>query len=142
MYFKTLIAILILAGTANFINLCAQNVESTTAVETTQNGAKIKFDRSLFDFGTVNTTHNGEFEFTFTNEGNEPLLVSRVQGCCGSRIVDYTKEPIQPGETGFIKLFVYVNNPGVVINKTITVITNDLANPTTYVRFKVNVENA
>ena len=59
--------------------------------ETTHNFGKIAKD--------VPVTH----EFSFTNRGETPLIISNVKGSCGCTVTDYTKESIAPGESGMVK---------------------------------------
>lgn len=91
-----------------------------------QKPAEIKFE--------VNTYHFGEFsqknakqscKFTFTNVGEQPLIINQAVASCGCTVPKYPKEPIQPGATGVIE--VEYNGTGKSLGffkKTITVRTN------------------
>ena len=77
-----------------------------------QNPAQIKFD-------VVSCV------FTFTNAGEQPLVVNQAIASCGCTVPEYTKEPIKPGEKGEIK--VTYNGEGKFpghFKKSITVRTN------------------
>ena len=50
----------------------AQNTKAETK-EVPENGAKIRFTELEHNYGTIQKGGNGECEFTFVNEGNEPL---------------------------------------------------------------------
>ncbi|NQY11594.1 MAG: DUF1573 domain-containing protein [Flavobacteriales bacterium] len=65
----------------------------------------IEFEEMEYDFGNVkqNTTDN-EHVFTFTNTGDEPLIITNAKGSCGCTVPKYPKEPIAPGETGIIEV--------------------------------------
>lgn len=70
-----------------------------------QKAAEIKFDKVTHNFGkfsekepVVNCT------FTFTNVGEQPLVVNQAVASCGCTVPEYTKTPIQPGEKGEIKI--------------------------------------
>ena len=39
----------------------------------------ITFDKSVHDYGTIVQNANGDCEFTFTNEGKEPLVLYKVK---------------------------------------------------------------
>ena len=71
--------------------------------------AKIKFESTTYDFGNIRedggrVTH----EFTFINEGSEPLKITSARAECGCTKPEYPKKEISPGEKGVIKV---VYNP-------------------------------
>ena len=66
---------------------------------------------------------NGERVFTFTNIGNMPLIISRVQSTCGCTIPKKPEKPIMPGEKGEIKVSYDTNKPG-RFNKQIIIFSN------------------
>jgi len=85
----------------------------------------ISFDFKDHDFGKVNEV-DGKIThvFDFTNKGNSPLVVSRVQASCGCTTPTWTKEPIEPGRKGSITVtYNPAGRPG-AFNKTITVYSN------------------
>ncbi len=98
-----------------------------------QNGPEIEFEKVVHDYGDVPYNGNGECEFRFTNTGNEPLLVQKPKSSCGCTIPSWPKEPILPGETEVIKVTYRTNRVG-NINKTVTVTSNAISNPTVVLR--------
>ncbi len=42
-------------------------------------------------------------EYTITNTGNEPLVLTNVTTSCACAVADWTKEPIAPGAKGTVK---------------------------------------
>lgn len=68
-----------------------------------KNKVVIKFDKVEYDFGTIVQGSDGTFEFTFVNEGKEPLLISNVAKTCGCTSTDWIKEPVKKGKKGWIK---------------------------------------
>ena len=63
--------------------------------------------------------------FTFTNVGEQPLVVNQAIASCGCTVPEFTKEPIAPGGKGEIK--VTYNGEGKFpghFKKSITVRTN------------------
>lgn len=86
----------------------------------------ISFDVKTHDFGKVNEKDgNVTYVFDFTNKGNAPLVVNRVQASCGCTTPTWTKEPIEAGKTGAITVtYNTANRPG-MFTKTITVYSND-----------------
>jgi hypothetical protein len=65
--------------------------------------AKFKWEAKVHDFGKIDQGKPVTHEFLFTNAGSTPLVISNVRGSCGCTVTDYTKEPIAPGKTGFVK---------------------------------------
>jgi hypothetical protein len=56
-----------------------------------------------FDFGKIKVGKPVSHEFTFTNNGSAPLVISSVQASCGCTVTSYSKDPIEPAGTGFVK---------------------------------------
>ena len=91
-----------------------------------QQPAEIKFDTLTHNFGkfsekepVVNCT------FTFTNVGEQNLVINQAIASCGCTVPEYTNDPIKPGEKGQIK--VTYNGTGKFpghFKKSITVRTN------------------
>lgn len=74
------------------------------ATKSIQNQTKIKFDKELHNFNSIK---NGEIVgcyFKYTNTGETPLLINNVKPGCGCTTVNYTKEPVLPGEEGEIEI--------------------------------------
>jgi len=72
--------------------------------------AVIKFDKTAHNFGTFNEDTPVSCVFTFTNTGNEPLVVQQAFSSCGCTVASFTKTPVEPGKTG--KLNVTYNGKG------------------------------
>ncbi len=87
--------------------------------------AVIKFDSTAHNFGTFTDEAPVSHTFTFTNTGDEPLIIHQIVTSCGCTAADYTKEPVQPGEKG--KVTVTYDGKGRNVgkmSKTITVRSN------------------
>lgn len=65
--------------------------------------ASFNFEHTSFDFGVVKE-ENGPVthRFAFTNQGDTPLIVKGVKSSCGCTTPDWTREPVAPGEKGYI----------------------------------------
>jgi hypothetical protein len=100
----------------------AQNTKAETK-EVPENGAKIRFTELEHNYGTIQKGGNGECEFTFVNEGNEPLILSNVKASCGCTTPSYTQKPVMPGQQGTIHVKYNTNNVG-AFSKTVTVTSN------------------
>ncbi len=85
----------------------------------------ITFDKTSFNFGNF-----GELDglkthiFTFTNNGSQPLSIYDIASTCGCTVPEWSKEPIQPGKSGTVKVtFDPLGRPG-AFRKSITVKSN------------------
>lgn len=98
----------------------------------------IQFASLEHDFGIIDQDTRNTQIFTFTNTGNEPLIISDAKGSCGCTVPNYPRNPIAPGETGEIEV---VYSPGKQANqqtKTVS-ITANTEPATTVLRVKANV---
>jgi hypothetical protein len=91
-----------------------------------QKPAEIKFDKLVHNFGTFSEKEPVvSCIFTFTNVGEQPLVINQAVASCGCTVPEYTKTPVQPGEKGELK--VTYNGTGKFpghFKKSITVRTN------------------
>ena len=76
-----------------------------TGMATAQQKAVIAATATSHDFGVIKEA-DGKVSHTFVikNEGDAPLVVTRVIASCGCTTPEWTKEPIAPGKTGDIKV--------------------------------------
>ncbi len=90
-----------------------------------QKNANISWDKTTHDFGTFKEEKGPQTcTFNFTNTGNEPLVISNVKASCGCTTPEWTKEPVMPGQKGYVKAtYDPTNRPG-KFDKSITVTTN------------------
>lgn len=101
---------LLLLGAGLLLGACHQGQpapekQAATATDPSQHGFPvITFDQETHDFGTV---HEGEvvtYDFTFTNTGDAPLLITDAQASCGCTVPEWPREPIKPGQKGTLKV--------------------------------------
>ena len=64
--------------------------------------AKIKFKETKKDLGTVNKGDIVTADYEFTNEGDQPLVITSYEVECSCTTADFPKQPIHPGQTGKI----------------------------------------
>lgn len=90
-----------------------------------QSLAEIKFEKMDHNFGKIKEDGGpANYNFNFKNTGNIPLIIQEVNASCGCTTPEWSKEPILPGKTGFIKVaFNPEQRPG-VFTKSITVNAN------------------
>lgn len=98
------------------------------------NGAVLTFEKECQDYGKIDIEDipEAKLDIRFTNTGNQPLVISNVRGCCGTRIVDWPKEPILPGKKGIVKVEFEILPKVQTINRTVTVMSNSLNSPDIY----------
>ncbi len=91
----------------------------------------LTFDKTTHDFGKIKEENGlATVTFSFTNKGDAPLVINRVQAACGCTTPTWTKEPILPGKKGTVTAaYNPQNRPGSFI-KTITVFSNAGSNAT------------
>lgn len=92
-------------------------------ISITANAQEFKFEKELIDYGKIAKGSEGERTFTFTNIGDAPLIIQKVQSSCGCTIPKKPEKPIMPGEKGEIKVSYDTNRVG-GFSKTITIISN------------------
>jgi hypothetical protein len=99
----------------------------------------ISWEKTTNNFGTFKEEAGPQGAvFNFTNTGNKPLYVTNVRASCGCTATDYTKEPIQPGQKGYVKATYNPKNRPGKFNKSVTVTTNT-ESPTTLLRIEGQV---
>lgn len=104
-------------------------VLSTTMLMGQAAGPKLEFVKESIDLGTYYTDKIDviKVDIEFTNTGDQPLVVTAVRGCCGTRIVSYTAQPVNPGQKGTITAEIRPAPRPHAISRTITAISNDQA---------------
>ncbi|WP_396167793.1 DUF1573 domain-containing protein [Flavobacterium sp.] len=101
-------------------------------------GAGMVFATETIDYGTVAHNADGKREFTFTNNGNKPLILTNVGSSCGCTIPAYPKEPIAPGAKGVIGVKYDTARVG-AFTKTITITSNAEGMPSKVLTIKGTV---
>lgn len=115
--FSALVAIPALAQTAE-----PQNQDGTTVKQ----GAQMTFTTNSYDFGDI-ARKGGDVEctFEFVNDGDKPLVITRVVTSCSCTKAEYSKKPIPAGAKSTIKIIYepHKKEPG-VFHKVIQIFTN------------------
>ena len=63
----------------------------------------ITFNKTTHDFGKINESDGRVTTiFEFKNEGMSPLVLTNVRASCGCTSPKWTREPIEPGQSGQI----------------------------------------
>ncbi|UTW61068.1 DUF1573 domain-containing protein [bacterium SCSIO 12741] len=66
--------------------------------------ASMEFEDQLYDFGEITQGEKVQFTFTFTNTGENDLVIASANGSCGCTVPEWPKEPVRPGEKGEINV--------------------------------------
>lgn len=83
-------------------------------------------DNTLYlDTMYIDEIEEVKLDIEFENKGNEPLILTSVRACCGTRVNHYTEEPIAPGDTGIIKVSFRVAPRPHGISRSVTTMSND-----------------
>ncbi|MFM8433188.1 MAG: DUF1573 domain-containing protein [Bacteroidota bacterium] len=90
-------AIALLAGGAT-----AQNATINPANQENKNAPELKFEVEEYNFGTIKQGDKVTYDFSFTNNGKEPLIITSAQGSCGCTVPEWPKEPVAKGAKGSI----------------------------------------
>lgn len=125
---------LLFSLTMMFIAATSMNAVAQEVV----NGAKIEFEKEVHDYGDVKYAGDGTCTFEFKNTGNAPLIISNAKGSCGCTVPEWPKEPIAPGASSTIKVKYDTKRPG-PINKSVTITSNAVNEPTKVIRIKGTV---
>lgn len=87
--------------------------------------AVIRFEQKVHDFGNIKEVDGAvSYSFIFVNEGKAPVLIKNVESSCGCTSPEWSKQPVLPGKTGFIKAIFDPNARPSHFDKTITVYSN------------------
>jgi hypothetical protein len=100
--------------------------------------AAVNFPTVEHDFGTIKEGQVVEYTYAFTNTSQVPLVIQDAKPSCGCTAPDWTKTPVAPGATGFVKAKFDSNNKSGLQNKTITVTANTYPKQTV-LKFKAMV---
>jgi hypothetical protein len=93
-------------------------------------GPQISFDQTRFDFGPINENIKfASHKFTFTNTGNAPLVLNKVETSCGCTTPEWSTDTVKPGESGTVTARYETTNRLGTFAKSITVYSNALESP-------------
>ncbi|MFY0631358.1 MAG: DUF1573 domain-containing protein [Flavobacteriaceae bacterium] len=132
---KIVIASIVAFSTVLFISCAETNASSKINkanldsakkrdIEIKKGAPAISFDKSVYNFGTVNEGDIVEAKFTLTNTGKTALVISNAESTCGCTVPVWPKEAIKPGESSeIVAKFNTAGKPNRQ-SKTITLTTN------------------
>ncbi len=104
-------------------------------------GPQLTFATEGHDCGTIyfDEVNVKTIEVEFSNTGDSPLVISNVRACCGTRVTEWTREPLLPGESGKINVSFRVPNRPHAISRVVTVQSNSAGGARNRFRIKGRV---
>ncbi|MET3880087.1 MULTISPECIES: DUF1573 domain-containing protein [Chitinophaga] len=102
----------LLACGSLLVAACNNNAKNNTAAAAAGNGQKneagqssaLTFEEKVHNFGEITAGEKVEYSFKFTNTGTSPLLIEDAISSCGCTVPEWPKEPIKPGQSGYMKV--------------------------------------
>ncbi|MBD3582579.1 DUF1573 domain-containing protein [Flavobacterium selenitireducens] len=94
----------------------------------TVTSSPVAWKADAVEVGSIPQGTPKSIEFSFKNTGKSDIIITNVKPACGCTAADYTKTPIKPGETAYVKAIYNAAAKG-AFSKTVTVTTNADATP-------------
>lgn len=94
-------------------------------------GPQLTFATEGYDCGEVyfEEVDVQTVEIEFSNTGDAPLVIGNVRACCGTRVVQWPREPVLPGENATIEVRFRVPNRPHMIRRVVTIQSNSTNDP-------------
>lgn len=95
-------------------------------------GPVLELEKDRHNYGTLYADELSTFnhEIEITNTGDEPLVLSNVRACCGTRVIEWPREPLMPQEKASIKVQFRLAPRPQRISRTVTINSNSSERPT------------
>ena len=79
--------------------------DSLAGGEPLQHGARMNFVSEMHDFGDIaRRGGDAEWRFEFVNDGDEPLIITRLKTTCTCLRYKYPRRPVAAGQSGHIEI--------------------------------------
>jgi hypothetical protein len=82
--------------------ICTTGCADQPEEKAKEHGQEIWFEEKIHDYGEIEQDSDGTWSFAFKNLGEAAFVINRVRSTCGCTVVDWPKEPFEPGTTGEI----------------------------------------
>jgi hypothetical protein len=99
---------------------------------------KIKFDQTVYDFGKTSQVERVSGTFVFHNVGDADLKIGKPATSCGCTVAGVKPEVLKPGEQGELSFTLNLGRNKAVLQKQITVESNDPESPKTVLTVKAD----
>ena len=87
---------------------------------------KFYFAETTHHFGEIKEGDIVTYIFKFKNVGGSQLVIAQAKGSCGCTVPEYSKNPVQPGDEGEIKVTFDSHGKSGMESKTVTVLANTI----------------
>jgi hypothetical protein len=92
--------------------------------------AKISFEETVYDFGTVKEGAPVNHTFKFKNTGKAPLLITDIRTTCGCTVPEWNKKPILPDASDAVNVKFDTKGKTDKQEKKITILANTIPSET------------
>lgn len=99
---KKIMKISMLAFTFGLMSFSALEPIDLMVVNRASLTSNIIWKNEQIDLGEIPQNVPKSIEFEFKNTGKTAIIITNVKASCGCTATDYTKTPVQPGETAKI----------------------------------------
>lgn len=89
---------------------------------------EVNVDKSYINMGSFGWQEEQKVVFALTNTGSRPLIIENINTSCGCTSVEYSKEPVRPGDSVNLNVTYKADHPE-YFDKTITVYCNSESSP-------------
>ena len=100
----------------------------------------LKFDKTVYDFGTTSLVDTITGTFTFSNAGDADLKIGKPAPSCGCTVASVKPDALKPAETGELVFTVRVGGARGPLEKHITVPSNDPQSPSINLTIKADMK--
>lgn len=101
-------------------------------------GPVLKLDKVQHEYGDIEYGGDGSCIFIVTNNGNQPLIISKCQKSCGCTIPECPQVPIAPGASEEITIKYDTKRPGPFL-KSVTIHSNAINGVAQVIKIKGTV---
>ena len=99
------------------------NTSKVVLIEKSVATSTVIWKSELIDLGEIPQNTPKSVDFEFKNTGKTAVIITNVKAACGCTATDYTKTPIQPGQTAKVTATYNAAAKG-AFSKTVTVTTS------------------
>ena len=135
------IALLALSPALSQIELNEQDEEMDFREVPLSENARIEFEHTTFDFGSITKGASVAHSYWFTNTGTDTLVITKIIPTCGCTSTKKGGIIAAPGEKASIDIIFNSGKFNGRVTKVIKLETNDKLNPYMDIRFKSNINN-
>ena len=102
-HINVLITVMVAIFAVHPISAAGIDTDNQPADTVAQHGARLSLAEDMHDFGNIpRRGGDAAWRFEFVNDGDEPLIITRVTTTCTCLKYKYPRRPIAPGQHGHI----------------------------------------